>query len=155
MLIIFSCSSDDKVDQGGLNEIAQEFLSAQNRYRAEVGIGNLTWSDDLAASASAWAEELAVNCELVHSSGSHGENLWIGTTNAFTIEDVVDSWGSEKQNYNYAENSCAEGEVCGHYTQIVWENTTEVGCGMVSCDGWDIWVCQYLPAGNIIGQRPY
>ena len=66
---------------------------------------------------------------------------------------MVESWGSEIEFYNEANNTCDD--VCGHYTQIVWSNSTEVGCGMVTCDGFDIWVCQYNPAGNVVGQRPY
>ncbi|MEP5614197.1 MAG: pathogenesis-related family 1 protein [Cyclobacteriaceae bacterium] len=154
VLLSSSCSSDESA-QEEINEVAQAFLEAHNTYRAAVGIEGLTWSDELAASATEWAEELASNCTFQHSSGSYGENLWKGTSGAFAIEDVVESWGSEKQHYNYDNNSCDDGEVCGHYTQVVWEATTEVGCGMVTCDGYDVWVCQYAPQGNIIGQKPY
>ena len=48
---------------------------------------------------------------------------------------------------------------CGHYTQVVWRNTTEIGCGVATCkEGaltWDIWICNYAPPGNIAGQKPY
>jgi len=43
-------------------------------------------------------------------------------------EKVVDSWGSEKADYDYANNSCTPGKMCGHYTQMVWRATTTVGC---------------------------
>ena len=156
IVLTSSCSSDESSPpEEEVNDIAQEFLEAHNVYRTEVGIENLTWSDELAQSATEWAEELAKTCAFEHSTGNYGENLWKGTAGAFSITQVVDSWGSEKQDYNYNENSCAVGAVCGHYTQIVWESTTEVGCGTATCDGWDVWVCQYTPAGNVIGQKPY
>ncbi len=155
LLLTNSCSSDESTPEDEVNEIAEQFLESHNPYRDEVGVANLAWSDELAESATEWAEELARTCAFKHSTGNYGENLWKGTSGAFSIKQVVDSWGSEKENYNYSDNSCAEGEVCGHYTQIVWEATTEVGCGTASCDGWDIWVCQYTPQGNIIGQKPY
>ncbi len=155
ILMINGCSSDDSTTPVEVNEIAEEFLEVHNRYRTEVGIEGLTWSDELAESATEWAEQLAATCAFEHSTGNYGENLWMGTSGAFSITDVVDAWGSEKQHYNYSDNSCVEGEVCGHYTQMVWENTTEVGCGVASCDGFDIWVCQYTPQGNIVGQKPY
>ena len=155
LFFVTSCSSDESTPDDEVNEIAEQFLETHNVYRAEVGIENLTWSDDLAQSATEWAEELAKTCAFEHSTGSYGENLWKGTSGAFSINQVVDAWGSEKEDYSYTNNRCAVGADCGHYTQIVWEETTEVGCGTATCDGWDIWVCQYTPAGNIIGQKPY
>lgn len=154
-LFVFNgCSSDESIpDQ--LSEVALGFLEVHNVYRAEVGIEDVSWSDELAASATEWAEELASDCSFEHSNGNYGENLWKGTSAAFSIKDVVDSWGEEKQHYNYGDNSCVDGEVCGHYTQIVWEATTQVGCGVATCDGYDVWVCQYTSQGNIVGQKPY
>ncbi|MCP4457937.1 MAG: hypothetical protein GY816_07935 [Cytophagales bacterium] len=154
LIICFSCSSDDDGGTTG-NDVQQQFLDAHNKYRSDVGVSDLVWSKDLAISSKNWAESLAINCDLSHSDGAYGENIWMGTTDAFTMKDVVDLWGIEIANYNYSENSCDTGEVCGHYTQIVWANTTEVGCGVASCDGSDVWVCQYLPQGNYIGEKPY
>ena len=141
-----------------------EMVAAHNRWRAEVGVGEVTYSPALAASAQAWAEHLKNDnqCSMRHSSGSHGENLyWAGAWSNGPKQDisdtgVVDSWGSEKQNYNYSDNSCGAGQVCGHYTQLVWANTKTVGCGVVVCgNNAQIWACQYEPAGNWVGQKPY
>lgn len=159
-LFISSCGSDsdDPVveDDTGLDDdVIKELVDAHNTYRSAVSISNLVWSDELETSAQQWADELAGSCDFKHSDSELGENIWIGTAGAFEPSDAVDSWGSEIANYTYADNTCAEGEVCGHYTQIVWANTTEVGCGMATCEGFDIWVCQYNPAGNFIGQKPY
>ena len=85
----------------------------------------------------------------------HGENLWKGTTGYYTVGDAVDSWGNEKEFYNYNKNKCKSGEVCGHYTQIVWANTTKVGCAKMECDGFTTWVCEYDPPGNWVGEKPY
>jgi hypothetical protein len=72
-------------------------------------------------------------------------------------EQVVDAWGSEKLDYDYANNSCTPGKMCGHYTQMVWRTTTTVGCAMAVCEDnqTQVWVCQYQPAGNIVGSKPY
>jgi hypothetical protein len=43
----------------------------------------------------------------------------------------------------------------GHYTQIVWRETKEVGCAIDSAKGQDVLVCRYFPAGNVQGQKPY
>ncbi|RXY91726.1 CAP domain-containing protein, partial [Klebsiella pneumoniae] len=43
----------------------------------------------------------------------------------------------------------------GHYSQIVWRETREVGCAIETGNGMDVLVCRYFPAGNVIGQSPY
>ncbi len=72
----------------------------------------------------------------------------------YTPEEAVDAWGNEVKYYDLATGKC-KGGVCGHYTQLVWHNTTDVGCGRASCGNAEVWVCNYLPAGNFIGRKPY
>ncbi len=69
----------------------------------------------------------------------------------------VNDWASEKAYYDYANNSCESGKACGHYTQVVWNTSTKVGCAYAICeDSHDqVWVCQYQPAGNVVGRKPY
>ena len=63
--------------------------------------------------------------------------------------DVTDGWGGEKQDYSLPTNSCAPGAVCGHYTQVVWGDTRQLGCGRALCaNNAQLWVCRYRPAGN-------
>jgi pathogenesis-related protein 1 len=66
---------------------------------------------------------------------------------------VVGAWAGESRNYDYASNKCRG--VCGHYTQIVWAGTREVGCAVATGGGRQVWVCNYDPPGNWIGKRPY
>ncbi len=165
MIFVVSCGGDDDDDNNddsndptsGIDvEASTEdiIVNTHNEYRSAVGVVDIEWSDELAQSAQDWADQLGVNCDFEHSDSGFGENIWIGTTGFFTPEDVVSSWGEEIAFYDEGNNECNGGE-CGHYTQIVWSNSTQVGCGTVTCDGLDIWVCQYNPAGNVIGQRPY
>lgn len=157
LVSIISCE-DDPESQGNVElegSAKTAFVDRHNFYRSEVGIADIQWSEDLARSAQEWADELGEDCGFQHSGSQYGENIWKGTAGAFSIDDVVDSWGSEKADYDYDSNTCASGAVCGHYTQIVWENTTKVGCGVVTCDGYDLWVCQYDPPGNYVGEKPY
>ncbi|MGB5686383.1 MAG: CAP domain-containing protein [Candidatus Electrothrix sp.] len=140
-------------------------VTAHNHWRTKTGVPALKWSNDLTASAQQWADQLAWSgCRMKHSTGANGENIfWAGAVQRsddtlsmqeITEQNVVDAWGNEVKDYDYASNSCHG--VCGHYTQVVWKSTKEVGCGKASCpDKGQIWVCQYTPRGNMIGQKPY
>ena len=100
-------------------------------------------------------------------NGRYGENLFWGSAVTWTdgrkelqkvsSKQVVEDWGSEKADYDYASNACTDGKMCGHYTQIVWRNSAKVGCGVAVCEDTQeqVWVCQYLPAGNWVGKKPY
>lgn len=143
----------DPVTNLSVNDI-QLLVDTHNEWRADVGVGDLRWSPELAQVAAKWAKELKNNkCAFEHSKYQYGENLFMGTAGAFDAKYVVDSWGSEKEDYNYVKNKCRK--VCGHYTQMVWKSTTKVGCAKITCDGMDIWVCEYDPPGNYVGQKPY
>ncbi len=145
----------------------EEFVRAHNQWRRQVRAPDLRWSADLAAHAEAWAATLAARGCSLHTSGAEdlGENLSYYSASgpsasrllaAVTPASVVGDWTSEASNYSYQRNACARGKRCGHYTQVVWSRTREVGCGMAACSrGEEIWVCNYRPAGNVRGQRPY
>jgi hypothetical protein len=96
--------------------------------------------------------------------GGLGENIASGAPTQ-SISDAVASWVNEKPNYDHATNSCTSGQECGHYTQVVWSSTTQVGCAQVHCTTnspfgssfpeWDYSVCDYNPPGNLCGEPPY
>ncbi len=122
-------------------------------------IPDLTWDGDLATSAAAFAAQ----CTLGHSgTPGVGENIFYSSSTTLVSPDaVVNSWVSEKQFYDVQTSTCARGKICGHYTQVVWADTTFVGCGAALCDpkingDWgQKWVCQYKAPGNVVGQAPY
>ena len=135
----------------------QAILSAHNSYRAQVGVPPLQWSDSLAASAQVWANHLAATGTFEHSGA--GENLAEGTAGAFSLTQLVDMWGNEEQNFKEGTfpdvSTTGNWEDVGHYTQVVWRNTTEVGGGMASGQGNDVLVCHYNPPGNVVGQTVF
>ena len=157
-LALTACIDGDKADTGeALDPIAQEFLDAHNAHRSALGIVDLGWSADVAASAQGWADALAADgCAFEHESqNTYGENLWWSSYEP-TPTEVVDAWAGEVEFYDYETNTCDEGQVCGHYTQVVWADTTLVGCGKSTCTGGAvIWACRYDPPGNWVGQKPY
>lgn len=147
------------------SDFEQSFLSLHNEVRADYGVPALVWSDELAEGAANWADTLQDEaCALRHSDEPYGENLFhVWSTDQSmngTPEDAMRWWvDGQEDDYSYETNTCADGEVCGHFTQIIWEDTTEVGCAMTRCTEsskvTDLFVCRYDPAGNIIGERPY
>jgi pathogenesis-related protein 1 len=157
--------------------------SAHNVVRAEVdtepALSPLTWSPTLAAYAQEWTDTLAKTCNPQHRSSAdlqkvgYGENLAMfgGTSSSgSTAQKAVNGWAGEVECYTYGKfmtgDKCdvacytaMNSDGCGHYTAIVWRNTKEVGCGVSTCSQGgmkiDIWVCNYSPAGNYVGQVPY
>lgn len=135
----------------------QDILDRQNYWRSQLGIAPLAWSEEVASYAKEWADQLAVNgCDFKHrTNGKYGENLYMAMGGNPTGTEVADSWASERKDFNYDTWGDNWMEV-GHYTQMIWENTTKVGCAMVKCsNGNIIWVCNYDPAGNYPDQKPY
>jgi pathogenesis-related protein 1 len=140
--------------QAGAETIRREILGAHNRVRSGVGVPPLSWSDKLAAVAQAWANHLVLEGRLHHrASPRYGENLYLISGGRATPNDVVSSWAGEEEDYDYRANTCHSR--CGHYTQIVWRSTRAVGCAVARSRNMEVWVCEYNPPGNYVGERPY
>nr|BAW35445.1 PR-1-like protein [Sarracenia purpurea subsp. venosa] len=134
--------------------LPQDYVNAHNAARAQVGVGPISWDNNVAAYAQSYANSRIGDCNLVHSGGPYGENLAKGS-GSFTGTAAVNLWIGEKSHYNYNSNSCVGGE-CLHYTQVVWNNSNRLGCARVRCNnGWWFISCNYDPPGNYVGQRPY
>lgn len=137
---------------GKLDATAQAFLDAHNRYRAKHCAPPLTWSPKLAEVAQAWASELQrKGCAFEHSrQRTYGENLAGGTAGVLDPKATVAMWYDEIAKYNFAKGGFAMDT--GHFTQVVWTTTTQLGCGWITCKSMDIIVCNYDPPGNWEGQ---
>jgi uncharacterized protein YkwD len=142
-------------------------LDIHNHERAAVGAPLLVWSDKLAADAKAWAQHLAQTLNggrltlESHAKGiSEGENIAQRTdsrgASAIPTADLLSGWISEKNGYQVAPFQWErDGLAHGHYTQIVWKTTKQVGCGTASAGNSVYMVCRYSPPGNYNGQSPY
>ena len=143
-------------------ERMQGMTERHNHWRKRVGVKPLTWSKELADFAQKWAEELARRgCEMEHrpdggkwDGSKYGENIYWSSGMKNTPSNIVDDWASEIEYFDEKTGKC-KGGVCGHYTQLVWSTTTQVGCAMATCGDQEIWVCNYAPPGNWVGQKPY
>jgi hypothetical protein len=141
----------------------QRILAAHNQERSALGLEPLVWNSALASAAQQWADYLASSGRFEHApenpSAPEGENLWAGTKGYFTPEAMVDAWIREKKFFRsgqFPDNSTTgRVEDVGHYTQLVWRATTELGCAKASSTSEDILVCRYVKAGNYKGEQPF
>lgn len=142
-----------------------QYLNGHNAARQRVGSPALAWNTNAAISAQNWANHLrSIGCAMQHGGGNgNGQNLaW--SSGLLTPQQAVQLWVNEGALYHRslfnppAASGCSTGRWgdCGHYTQVVWRGTQGVGCGRAQCpNGNTIVVCDYYPAGNIVGQFPY
>ncbi|KAJ9488149.1 hypothetical protein VN97_g5157 [Penicillium thymicola] len=108
-----------------LNEFKDEMLKVTNEYRANHDANPLQWNNTLADYSREWAEA----CIWKHSKSSYGENLAYGYQN---VSAAVIAWGDEGDMYNFGKPTGFTEET-GHFTQLVWKATTQVGCAAVNC----------------------
>jgi len=145
-------------------EVIKEHNLKRNLYFHD---SNLTYSIELEKEAQAYANTLANSGKFEHDiennhAHNYGENLYADSENRpLTIRDAMPHWFDEEEPlYNYSDGSCQEAYYddgqrikCGHYTQVIWQDTREVGCATAQYktgnmkDGF-VYVCKYYKAGN-------
>jgi hypothetical protein len=148
---------------GSIDSFETRVLTVHNLERRQLGIEPLRWDTALAASAQRWADHLAASGRFEHAPENgaepQGENLWAGTRGYFTVESMVGAWTREKRFFRHGAfpNNSTTGKVgdVGHYTQVVWRATREVGCARAAGKQLDILVCRYAEPGNYVGERPF
>ncbi len=142
---LFPLSDSDKI----------QFIEEHQKWRAEVKSEPLMWSVNIQKKAEDYALQLAKLGRLKHSNSGLGENLYWFSGQTFSPSDATDSWGSEKSLYKPGTKiSNTNYHDFGHYTQMIWHKTTEVGCGVAQSQHGTFVVCQYNPPGNFIGENP-
>ena len=153
-------STGSKISQAD----AQAALDFHNKVRKEVGSPPLEWSADLSKYAQAWADHLAnsKSCKMQHRPQDgkwkqiHGENIFWGGSAEYNAANASEMWYSEIKDYTHGPLTNSNWFKTGHYTQMVWKNTTSMGLGQATCpSGAIIIVGNYDPAGNYLGQKAY
>lgn len=166
------------------DEGRERVVTKHNELRSRLARGNvpnqppaadmnlLAWDEELARVSQAWAEQ----CTFAHNEDRQrqyaaatnsdqpvGENIFIYSGPGEDLDIVVDgvqAWFDEHTEYSYGTEYVP---AAGHYMQLVWADTTRVGCGYATCDEVQgaamrdgiVFVCNYLPAGNMVGEAPY
>lgn len=81
----------------------------------------------------------------------------MGTAGYFTPQQMIAHFAAEKQHFRAGDfpqvSRTGNWADVGHYTQIVWATTREVGCATARGARFDVLVCRYWPAGNLMGAR--
>jgi len=142
-------------------DLAARILALHNQERLRLGIRPLDWSDSLAVDARQWAEIMAHGNFFAHSSDTarhdEGENLFRGTAGAYSIDEMIGDFIDERADYQPGTfpDVARDGawENVGHYTQLIWPGTRQVGCAIARASEWEYLACRYAPAGNVIGVR--
>lgn len=150
--------------QSHVGSADSRLLDAHNRERAALGLPALRWNSQLAQGAAQWSQKLAAANRMEHSptavgGSGHGENLWMGTAGHFAPEAMVGSWIAEKADFTRGTfpkvSRTGSWTDVGHYTQMVWRDTREVGCAIGRGTKADVLVCRYSAPGNIMGRAPF
>jgi len=181
-----SCTS--KTIFSGFDEVGMaNIVSKHNELRQRVAEGSetngdqpmasdmmkVTWNEELAAVAQRWADQ----CTFGHDDdrnkcdgtyvGQNAYSSWNSQqfTQAEVMTDAVNSvqaWYDEVADPGFSNtdiNPFVFSYGAGHYTQVVWAETTEIGCGLVyyDDDGWyaTLIICNYAVGGNMQGGTMY
>ncbi|KAG7508667.1 cysteine-rich venom protein-like [Solea senegalensis] len=120
----------------------------------------MNWNNEAANNAQRWAN----GCSMNHSPDSHrvistsgcGENLYMSSVKN-SWSSAIQSWYDEVKDWRYGYGSI-NGRVVGHFTQIVWYRSNQIGCAMAYCPNSRykyFYVCHYCPPGNYQYTHPY
>ncbi|KAK6351118.1 hypothetical protein TWF718_004289 [Orbilia javanica] len=122
----------------------QKCLEAHNNFRASHGAKPLTWNQEMAD----FARDKTQDCTMHHSGGPYGENLAFGYTD---VVSAITAWYDEKNQYNPSAPGFQMST--GHFTQLIWKATSEIGCYNRQCGGSQYLMCEYKTPGNVVGDN--
>jgi len=160
ILAALALVSSNPLEDYTSEEFIQVALKGQNDFRVPLGLQKFVWNKELAQGSQQWAEHMAAANKMSHSHGPYGENVSYGSTSNHGLADLIVLWTNEKRHYipKVKFPKCSTTGSSGavdHYTQIVWRNTLEVGCGLGRNARNSFLCCRYLTVGNYIGEVPY
>lgn len=161
-------TSETVAPSGGYKGTAIDY---HNAYRKDHSAGNLEWDETLAQ----YAENTANKCQFAHDmaqgDGGYGQNLAsvgstgdLGTTESAIGKAIAEQWYQKEVGYyNFFGQSDpppgADFSKFGHFSQLVWKDSTKAGCATVKCPAGTVLsyasyftVCNYSPPGNFGGK---
>ncbi|KAK1781167.1 CAP domain-containing protein [Copromyces sp. CBS 386.78] len=157
-------------------DYADTLLYHHNIHRSNHSADAMTWGESYAK----YAQEAAAPCKFQHDltpgGGGYGQNIamW-GSSNTQVVLDkgaakagaqaTTNMWYNGElplwpaSNYGNDNPDTSNFESWGHFSQLVWKESKEVGCYTQYCPKgtmstqMDVWytVCNYYPPGNMGG----
>ena len=162
LLIAFiSCRNLRKAAEWNFETFQKELVARHNELRRKHAASSLTVLKDL----STLCQKTVDNCKkiggLQHGDLRFDDGTWVGqnlflSSWAPTGTYVADDWYSEIENYDYTAADEKGIISSGHFTQMVWKSSKQIGCA-VTVGPWKTYSdayyvgCNYLPVGNILG----
>ncbi|KAL6740289.1 hypothetical protein Aduo_013658 [Ancylostoma duodenale] len=119
----------------------------------------LKYNCSLEQIAMKWGNQ--IQCKMIHSDYPLGENLYgsTGIGDMASLEKAArvatDVWVKEIDDFGISASLGYEDQI-GHATQVLWDRTETLGCGVLHCsNGWTMAICEYYPPGNMVGRPMY
>ncbi|NWX64767.1 PI16 inhibitor, partial [Promerops cafer] len=140
-------------------------LDEHNRYRSQVSppamaMMKMTWDSDLEVAAQKHAKK----CIWGQNGGPGPKRVNLfATASTLDVKLAIEEWNGERKFYNLTTSECVPRQMCDNYTQVVWAETTRIGCGDSSCEkingteteNAQLLVCSYYPPSNTKDKKPY
>jgi len=150
------------------DEQARDIVDAHNRLRIStnaVAMRKMHYNETLAERAQALADK----CKIAHedtclcNGKPLGQNLFVNIGKdkyeSQGVTKYVEHWFNEIADFDLQNNKCKDGKICGHFRQVAWKDTHQIGCGIRRCmkgeDYREVFVCDYYPPGNNPAIAPY
>lgn len=130
-------------------------IQTHNEFRAKHGCPPLKFNLKISKFSQRWADHLMMKGLFKHSiTQKFGENLHVYNTTdlnyQYTGKEGVTAWYDEIKSYDFKNPKFTE--ETGHFTQLIWKDTKELGVGIAQKNGKFILVCNYRPPGNVEGE---
>ncbi|XP_038199364.1 cysteine-rich secretory protein 1-like [Arvicola amphibius] len=148
--------------------IQEEIVNKHNELRQMVDppasdLLEMEWDNEAKENAQAWANK----CGYQHSPQESrnienlrcGENIFMASYPA-SWSQAIQSWYDESNDFKFGSGPTTPGTAIGHYTQLVWNSSHQIGCGVAECPNHPLryyYVCHYCPPGNFLNRiyTPY
>ena len=142
-------------------------LKKHNELRKKHHVNDLIINNELMKNAQKHAEKMAKTNKFQHSNDKDrelknhkgewvGENIyyfWSSAKASYNSGNASESWYDEIKDYDFNKGGSSNGGVVGHFTQVVWKNTKEVGFGLAFNKNQCYVVGNYYPGGNFNRQE--